>query len=94
MTGETQKRVERGWEARGVTCDLWIDPPNQSCEDFVHPVDELLMLLQGKLELEMQGRKFCSEVEELFIPAKVSRSVPNVGGTTGLWLYGYKKITD
>ena len=95
MTSKVQKRVEKGWKARGFSCDLWIDPPNQSWEDFVHPADELLMIVQGKLELEMQGRAFYPKVEEyVFIPAKVLHSVRNIGGTTARWLYGYKKLHE
>ncbi len=60
-------------------------------EDYVHQTDELVMVLEGELELEMQGRVFRPKVgEEVLIPAKVTHSVRNVGGTTARWLYGYK----
>ena len=60
-------------------------------EDFTHSVDELVMVIEGKLEVEMQGRIFYPEVgEEIFIQAKVNHSVRNIGGTTSKWLYGYK----
>jgi mannose-6-phosphate isomerase-like protein (cupin superfamily) len=83
--------VERGWQARGFSCDVWVDPPGQVWEDYVHSTDELLMVLEGELELEMQGRTFRPKTgEEVFIPARVTHSVRNVGGTTARWLYGYK----
>jgi mannose-6-phosphate isomerase-like protein (cupin superfamily) len=84
--------IEKSWHSRGFSCDLWVDPPGQVWEDYVHSVDELLMVVEGELELEMQGRTFRPKPgEEVFIPANVVHSVRNVGGTTARWLYGYKK---
>ncbi len=84
--------IEKDWHSRGFSCDVWIDPPGQAWEGFVHSVDELVLILEGKLELEMQGKIFRPEIgEEVFIPAKVVHSVRNVGGVTSRWLYGYKK---
>ena len=85
-------QVERGWHARGFSCGVWVDPPGQVWEDYVHATDELLMVLEGELELEMQGRTFRPKAgEEVFIPARVTHSVRNVGGTTARWFYGYKE---
>jgi mannose-6-phosphate isomerase-like protein (cupin superfamily) len=89
---EFYRRIERGWRARGFSCDLWVDPPGRVWEGYVHATDELLMVLEGELEVEMQGRRFRPKTgEEAFIPAHVTHSVRNVGGTTARWLYGYKK---
>ena len=53
---------------------------------------ELVMVVEGKLELEMEGGEFCPELgEEVFIPKNMVHSVRNIGGTTSRWLYGYKK---
>ena len=84
--------IDKDWHARGYSCDVWVDPPGQVWEDYVHSVDELVLILEGELELEMQGKTFRPEIgEEVFIPAKVVHSVRNMGGTTSRWLYGYKK---
>jgi mannose-6-phosphate isomerase-like protein (cupin superfamily) len=84
-------QIEHLWLSRGFSCDLWTDPPGQEWIDYVHSVDELLMLMEGELEMEMQGRRFRPKLgEEVFIPANVSHTVRNVGGTTARWLYGYK----
>ncbi len=49
------------------------------------------MVLEGELELEMQGRTFRPKRgEEVLIPARARHTVRNVGGTTARWLYGYK----
>lgn len=86
-------QVERDWRARGYECGIWVDPPGQEWADFVHSTDELLMVLEGRLELEMAGEIRRPLVgEEVLIPARVSHTVRNVGGTTAKWLYGYKII--
>jgi len=83
--------IENQWKSRGFSCDVWTDPPGQEWIDYVHSVDELLMLMEGELEMEMQGRRFRPKLgEEVFIPAGASHTVRNVGGTTARWLYGYK----
>lgn len=83
--------IKDAWALRGFSCGLWVDPPGQVWEDYVHGTDELVMVLEGELELEMSGKTFRPTIgEEVFIPAHVTHSVRNVGGTTAKWLYGYK----
>ena len=83
--------VETAWRIRGFSCGLWVDPPGQVWEDYVHSTDELLMVLEGELELEMRGLAFRPKTgEEVLIPARETHSVRNIGGTTAQWLYGYK----
>jgi mannose-6-phosphate isomerase-like protein (cupin superfamily) len=85
-------RIAKDWQARGFSCGLWVDPPGQVWEDYVHSTDELLMTLEGALELEMQGKTFRPAIgEEVLIPACTNHSVRNIGGTTARWLYGYKQ---
>jgi mannose-6-phosphate isomerase-like protein (cupin superfamily) len=84
-------QIAKDWQARGFSCGLWVDPPGQVWEDYVHETDELLMILEGELELEMQGKTFRPAIgEEVLIPARTNHSVRNIGGTTARWLYGYK----
>jgi len=67
-------------------------PQGQVWENFVRRSDELVMVAEGKLELELEGGKFCPELgEEVYIPKNMVHSVRNNGGTTSRWLYGYKK---
>jgi mannose-6-phosphate isomerase-like protein (cupin superfamily) len=87
-----RSEVEKNWRARGFSCDLWVDPPGQVWKDYIHSVDELLMVLEGEVELEMQGKTFRPKIgEEVLIPARTLHTVRNVGGTTSRWLYGYKE---
>ena len=62
-----QKKISAAWERRGFSCDLWQDPPGQTWEDYVHDVDELVMVVAGKLELEILGKIFHPQCgEEIF----------------------------
>jgi quercetin dioxygenase-like cupin family protein len=70
---------------------VWTDPPGQTWEDYTHSVDEVVMVLDGNVEFEINGRVLRPSVgEELLIPAGVLHSVRNRGNTTSRWLYGYK----
>lgn len=85
-------KIEDDWRQRGFTCELWVDPPGQVWADFVHEVDELVMPMEGQIELEMQGQVFRPEAgEEILIPANTSHTVRNIGGSTARWLYGYER---
>jgi len=91
MTKIDQGKIEKSWNSRGFSCGLWVDPPGQVWEDYVHDTDELLMIVDGKLQLEINGKISHPQVgEEVFIPAQAHHSVRNIGGTTAQWLYGYK----
>ncbi|MCC6966082.1 MAG: cupin domain-containing protein [Nitrospira sp.] len=88
-----QRAVAREWRARGFSCDLWVDPPGQVWEDYRHATDEVIMLVAGRLELEFAGRCLTpAPGEEILIPAGVSHTVRNIGGTAAQWLYGYKRV--
>jgi mannose-6-phosphate isomerase-like protein (cupin superfamily) len=83
-------RVERDWSARGCSCNLWTDPPGQAWEDFTHATDELVMVVDGEVEFEIDGRIVRPEPgDEVLIPAGARHSVRNLGRTTSHWLYGY-----
>lgn len=85
-------KIEKDWSERGFGCGLWVDPPGQVWKDYVHAVDELLMVVEGNLEIEIEGKPFRPEPgEELFIPANTRHSVRNLGKTTARWLYGYRR---
>jgi quercetin dioxygenase-like cupin family protein len=90
MTNRDQ--IEQEWKSRGFSCGLWTDPPGQIWENYVHDVDELIVVLEGKIELQTAGLTQCPEPgEEVLIPAHTVHTVRNVGDTTARWLYGYRK---
>jgi uncharacterized cupin superfamily protein len=84
-------RVAADWARRGFSCDIWTDPPGQVWADFVHATDELVMLIDGDIELRFSGRVLRPKAgEEILIPAAVSHTVINTGQTMNHWFYGYK----
>lgn len=84
--------IRNDWAARGFSCELWVDPPGRCWEDFVHPVDELVLVLEGRVEFEIAGQVLHPAIgEELLIPKGALHSVRNRGTTTARWLYGYRR---
>ena len=85
-------QVPDDWRARGFSCDIWTDPPGQVWADFVHAVDELVMPVEGEVQLEMQGRTLRPAIgDEVFIPAGVAHTVRNPGRSRSRWYYGYRR---
>ena len=82
--------VAADWRARGYSCGLFVDPPGQCWEDFVHAVDEVVTVVDGRLELEVADAVVIAEPgDEVFIPARANHSVRNIHDGTSRWLYGY-----
>lgn len=85
-------QVKNNWETRGFSCGIWTDPPGKIWADYVHDTDELVMLLEGEIELSYRGKTFRPHTgEEILIPAGENHTVKNIGNTTNRWYYGYKK---
>jgi len=85
-------KVARDWARRGFSCQVWVDPPGQRWENFVHATDEVVLVIEGSVEFEIEGRVHHPSVgEELFIPAGACHSARNIGTMTSRWLYGYRK---
>jgi len=85
------EHICQDWRQRGFSCDIWVDSPGQIWPDFVHETDELVLLVEGDIELQINGQIFQPVIgEELLIPAGVCHTVINIGTTTNRWLYGYK----
>ena len=84
-------KIKKDWHTRGYSFGVWTDSPGQQWKDFVYEVDELFIVVNGPVELEMMGKKWCPDPgEEVLIPAQVTHSVRNIGQTGSRWLYGYK----
>jgi len=84
------ERIRADWHGRGFSCDPWVDPPGRRWENFVHATDELVIVLEGRMEFEIEGTVHHPDSgEELFIPAGALHSARNIGEMTARWLYGY-----
>ena len=70
-----------------------MDPPGQEWTDFVHPTDELLMVIEGSVELTLASRTWHPEPgEEVLIPAGEKHTVRNSGTEWSKWYYGYRGV--
>ncbi len=86
------KFLQEEWAEKGFSCDLWVDPPGKSWENFVHETDEIVYVAEGMMEFEMEGkRKILRPGDEVFIPAYTNHSARNIGGATARWYYGYRR---
>ena len=82
--------VAADWRRRGYSCGKFVDPPGQCWEDFVHDCNELVTVVEGRLEMEVAGRTVTvGPGDEVFIPEGALHSVRNVHHATSVWLYGY-----
>jgi quercetin dioxygenase-like cupin family protein len=87
-----REQIAADWANRGFSCELWIDPPGQRWENFVHGTDELVVVLEGEMEFEVEGVvRRPQQGEELLIPAGANHSARNIGGATARWLFGYRR---
>jgi quercetin dioxygenase-like cupin family protein len=90
-----QDAIARRWGERGFSCGLWIDPPGQVWEDFVHPVDELVLVVEGEVEFEVAGVVHRPGAgEELLIPAGAHHTVRTSRAGGSRWLYGYGRGSE
>lgn len=82
--------VTRDWIGRGFSCRAFSDPPGREWIDYVHDSDELVTVVEGRLEVEMHGERWELEPgDELYIPRDVTHTVRNRHTGTTRWLYGY-----
>jgi mannose-6-phosphate isomerase-like protein (cupin superfamily) len=82
--------VARDWARRGFSCDLFVDPPGQQWNDFVHGCNELVTVAEGRLEMTVGDQiSILEEGDEVFIPKRAVHSVRNIHTGTTRWYYGY-----
>ena len=82
--------VAAAWRRRGYSCAPFVDPPGRTWEGFVHGVDELVTVVEGRLEIVVEGeRLIAAPGDEVFIPRGAVHSVRNVHPGATRWLYGY-----
>jgi len=85
-----RSEVAQNWRQRGYSCELFTDPPGREWNNFVHRTNELVTVVEGVLEMTIQGQSFVVEPgDEAFIPRDAVHSVKNVHSATTRWLYGY-----
>jgi mannose-6-phosphate isomerase-like protein (cupin superfamily) len=84
--------VARDWAARGFSCEDFVDPPGRAWRDFVHDVDELVTVVEGRLRLEIGASSVVAGPgDEVFIPRGANHSVFNIDRGMTRWLFGYRR---
>ena len=64
-------QIKQDWNSRGYSFGVFRDPPGQVWADFVHRTDELVVLAEGEIEVEIEGKAERFQIGEMvFIPAK------------------------
>ena len=85
-------QLKQNLESRGDSFGIFKDPPGQVWADFVHKTDELVVLAEGEIEIEIEGKSQRPQIgREVFIPANATHTVRNVGSMGNVWYYGYRK---
>ena len=86
-----QEQIRKNWESRGYSFGVFKAPPRQVWAEFVHRTDELVVLAEGEIEIEIEGKSQQPQIgDEVFIPANAIHTVRNIGKTNNVWYYGYK----
>ena len=84
-------QIKENWNYRGYSFGVFKDPPGQVWAYFVHKTDELVVLAEGEIEIEIEGKSLQPQIgDEVFIPAQAVHTVSNVGNSNNVWFYGYK----
>lgn len=82
--------VVRDWIQRGFSCGAFTDPPGREWRDYVHDTNELVTVVEGRLEVVLHGETYALEPgDELYIPRGATHTVRNIHAGTTRWLYGY-----
>ena len=63
--------IKQYWHSRGYCFSVFHEPPSQVWADFVHRTDELVVLAEGEIEVEIEGKAERFQIGEMvFIPVK------------------------
>ena len=63
--------IKQAWQSRGYSFGVFRDPPGEVWADFVHQTDELVILAEGEIEVEIEGKAERFQIGEMvFIPVK------------------------
>lgn len=85
-----QGEVVRDWIQRGFSCEAFTDPPGQEWRHFVHDTNELVTVVEGRLDVTLHGENYLLEPgDELLIPRGAEHTVRNLHTGKTRWLYGY-----
>ena len=50
------QQIKEDCDSRGYSLGVFRDPPGRVWADFVHRIDELVVLAEGEIEVEIEGK--------------------------------------
>ena len=72
--------IKQNWNSRGYSFGVFRDPPTQVWANFVNKTDELVVLSEGEIEVEIEGKAKRFQIGDMvFIPANAVHSYSIVG---------------
>ncbi len=81
--------VKRDWEARGYYTKRYDAEPGWAQEEHYHGFDRLLTVVEGRLEMTIEGQRFVLEPgDEIFTPHRAVNSKRNLHDGFTMFLYG------
>ena len=57
-------QIKEDWNSRGYSFGVFRNPPGQVWADFVHQTDELVVLAEGEIEVEIEGKLYKPKIVE------------------------------
>lgn len=92
-SSNTTSHVEKRWQKQGFATETRSDPPGQIALSPAPDADELLLVLDGRIEIEIEGATLEPQVgEEVLVPAGTVLSLRNAGKAKARWLYGLRRL--
>ncbi|MEM1044639.1 MAG: cupin domain-containing protein [Pseudomonadota bacterium] len=75
---------------RGFSFGVFNDPPGQIWADFVHDMDEFVVVAEGVIEIDVAGeRARCGPGDLVRIPAGARHTLITLRSSGSVWFYGY-----
>ncbi len=56
--------IKQDWNSRGYSFGVFRDPPGQVWADFFHKSGELVVLAEGEIEVEIEGKLYKPKIVE------------------------------
>lgn len=79
----------------GFSFDVFRDPPGQIWADFVHDVDEFVVVAEGRIAIEVgTERAECLPGDLVRIPAGVRHTLRTAPEQGSIWFYGYGRFEE
>ena len=86
MSAKDCTSIKADWNSRGYSFGVFRNPPGRVWSDFVHRIDELVVLVEGEIEVEIEGKVQRPQIgEEVYIPANAVHTVRNVVRSNNVW---------